>query len=89
MINKTKWHSVANQRALIEKSKVKHFINVFKSVVDHYGSIRAAVEKAGIGQSSYYQMINNNALSVCVAHRIMDAFAEIAPYNRDAKNNAA
>jgi hypothetical protein len=80
VINKKKWHAVENERALIDKSKVKHFINVFKSVVDHYGSIRAAVEKTGIGQSSYYQMINNNILSVCVAHRIMDSFAEIAPY---------
>lgn len=82
MVNKNKWHAVQNERARIEASKVKHFINVFKDVIKFHGSIRVAVEKAGIGQSSYYQMVNENILSICVAHRIMDAFKEIAPYNK-------
>ena len=86
MINKNKWRSVENERTKIAPDKVKYFIYIFDLVVHHYGSIDKAVNSAGIGHGSYYKMVNESVLSVCVAHRIMDAYTEIAPYNQAAKN---
>lgn len=77
MINKNIWHSVANERAPIPKEKVSCFVSMFNEIIAYHGSIRAAVVAAGIGQSSYYKMVNHLKLSVCVAHRIADARTEM------------
>lgn len=73
---------------VMQKSSLKHFQHLMARVCEHYGSVVLGCKTADISDSTYYRMMDGEKITKLTAQKIADAYAQIAPYNQKAKNNA-
>lgn len=47
---------------------------VMRSMIKHYGTLKKTLRIVGIADESYYRLMNDGELTVCVARKIMAGY---------------
>jgi hypothetical protein len=58
----------------INSRSIPAFKKLVNWLVDHYGSIGAALAAIGISDHAYYRLLNDDELVACVGRKIVDCY---------------
>lgn len=50
---------------------------VMRSLIQHYGTLKKTLRAIGVADESYYKLMNDGELVVCVARKIMAGYSAI------------
>lgn len=69
-------------------ASVKHFQHLMSKIKAHCGGIKKTARFIGIADSTYRKLMDEDAIVKSTAQKILNAYAQIAPYNQEKSTNA-